>query len=267
MRSTSQPGWMDAAVALIASRSRRLIRFRTTAEPSARPVAMPNRVVSRPVRRNLAARSGWDRMVPRSWSAAKSWGLESVTTRDRNSARPGVRPSGAFDHEPGVRQGRVDRRWTSSGRGSRAPWRDGASWAGRSASSGLRGILSIRPRGLVDGDTTPGGTKRAVAPIGAGAFVVRGMIGPARNGCQTVRLQPAGACAHEGWRSLGERDRSCRPGPTSAREAARYDTPWGYRGIALRGPERGAIFRGPRPGNAALAVPLTAEHGATRAAP
>ena len=151
MRSTSQPGWMDGAVALIASRSRRLIRFRTTAEPSARPVAMPNRVVSRSVRRNLAARSGWDRMVPRSWSAAKSWGLESVTTRDRIWARSSVRPTGVFDREPGVRQGRVDRRWTSSGRGSRAPWRDGASWAGRSASSGLRGILSIRPRGLVEG--------------------------------------------------------------------------------------------------------------------
>ena len=65
----------------------------------------------------------------------------------RVGPRPSVRPSAAFDRVPVERPGLDGRRSTSSGRGSRVPWRDGASWAGRSASSGLSGILSIRPRG------------------------------------------------------------------------------------------------------------------------
>ena len=48
-----------------------------------------------------------------------------------------VRPSAASDREPAERRGYGDPLSSSSGRGSRAPWRDGASWAGRSASSGL----------------------------------------------------------------------------------------------------------------------------------
>src|SRR5215210_4882447 len=81
MMRTSQPGWNEGAITLSASRSRRLTRLRTTAPPSFRPVASPNRVVSRSVRRNRAARYVWDRLVPRAWNAAKSCGRESITSR------------------------------------------------------------------------------------------------------------------------------------------------------------------------------------------
>ena len=111
-----------------------------------RPVARPNRVVSRSVRRNRAARSGWDRMVPAP-GAPRSPAGERASRAAAVRAAPAVRPSGASDRGPGVRPGRGVRPSSSCGRGSRAPWRDGASWAGRSASSGLRAILSIRPRG------------------------------------------------------------------------------------------------------------------------
>ena len=89
--------------------------------------------------------------------AEKSCSRESITRRGR-CVRASLRPSGASDREPAVRRERGDRPSFSSGRGSRAPWRDGASWAGRSASSGLRVILSIRPRGLVS-CVTPRGTQ------------------------------------------------------------------------------------------------------------
>ena len=69
--STSQPGRSDGSSDRIASRSRRRTRFRTTAEPRARPVARPNRVIPSSVRMTRVARSGCDRIVPRSWSAAK----------------------------------------------------------------------------------------------------------------------------------------------------------------------------------------------------
>ena len=84
--STSQPGRSDGSSDRIASRSRRRTRFRTTAEPRARPVARPNRVIPSSVRRTRAARSGCDRIVPRSWSAAKSCGLESISSRGREAA-------------------------------------------------------------------------------------------------------------------------------------------------------------------------------------
>ena len=64
MIRTSQPGWNEGAIALSTSRSRRRTRLRTTAPPSFRPVARPNRVASRSVRRKRAVRSGWDRTVP-----------------------------------------------------------------------------------------------------------------------------------------------------------------------------------------------------------
>ena len=147
MMRTSQPGWNAGAIALSASRSRRRTRLRTTAPPSARPVDSPKRVVSRSVRRNRAVRSGWDRVVPPPWNAAKSCGRESITSRGVFVPRPIVRPSAAFGREHGAWPGPAGRRPTSSWRGSRAPWRGGASWADRSASSGLSGILSIRPRG------------------------------------------------------------------------------------------------------------------------
>jgi hypothetical protein len=81
MIRTSQPGWNEGAITLSASRRRRLTRFRTTAPPSLRPVDSPNRVVSRSVRRNRAEKRGWDRLVPAPWSAAKSCGRESITSR------------------------------------------------------------------------------------------------------------------------------------------------------------------------------------------
>jgi hypothetical protein len=167
MMRTSQPGWNEGAITLSASRSRRRTRLRTTAVPSRRPVARPIRVVSRSVRRNRAERIGWDREAPRSWIAAKSCGRESITRRGGRVPRSLVRPSGASDREPGAPPGRDGRRRSSSGRESRVPWRDDAFWAGRSASSGLRAILSIRPRGLVR--FAPRGTQTRHAPVGAAA--------------------------------------------------------------------------------------------------
>src|SRR6478672_5589553 len=149
MIRTSQPGWNEGAIALSPSRSRRRTRLRTTAPPSFRPVARPNRVVSRSVRRNRTVRSGWDRTVP-ACIAAKSCGRESITSRGVLVPRPVVRPSVAFDPEPAWQQRRGGRRPSASGRGSHAPSRDAASWADRSASSGLDAILSVGPR--VDSD-------------------------------------------------------------------------------------------------------------------
>jgi hypothetical protein len=176
--STSQPGRSVGSSDRIASRSRRRTRFRTTAEPRARPVARPNRVIPSSVRRTLVARSGCDRIDPRSWSARKSCGLESITSCGA-TPRPVVRPTGVFDRAPGVRPGRGVRPDFSCGRGSRVPWRGDASWAGRSASSGLCAILSIRPRGFVR-HRPQKARKRADRPMhGRGAFIVRRMIGRA----------------------------------------------------------------------------------------
>jgi hypothetical protein len=144
MMRTSQPGWNEGAIALSTSRSRRRTRLRTTAPPSFRPVDSPNRVVSRSVRRNRTEKSGWDRMVPAPWSAAKSCGRESITSRGGCLPRPSVRPSAASDREPAEPQSHDGHPTFASGRESRAPSRDGASWAGRSASSsGLCAILSV----------------------------------------------------------------------------------------------------------------------------
>lgn len=149
MISTSQPGRSAEPIALSASRSRRRTRFRTTADPSTRPVARPKRVAPRSVRRIRAASSGCDRYVPRSWIAAKSCGRESITSRGGFGPRSIVRPTGASDREPAALPERDVRPLTSCGLGSRAPWRGGASWAGESASSsGWRAILSIRPWGF-----------------------------------------------------------------------------------------------------------------------
>jgi hypothetical protein len=94
---------------------------------------------------------------------------------------------------------------TSSGRGSRVPWRGGASWAGRSASSSLRAILSIRPRGSVRRRPQKA-RKRADRPEpGRGAFNVRRMIGRARSQRQTRRrFRPVDwAVPTIGWRDPG----------------------------------------------------------------
>jgi hypothetical protein len=167
MMRTSQPGWNEGAIALSTSRRRRRTRFRTTAPPSLRPVDNPNRVVSRSVRRNLAEKSGWDRMAPAPCSAAKSCGRESITSRGGLLPRPSVRPSAASDREPAGLRSRDGRRRFASGREIRAPSRDGAFWAGRSASSsGLCEILSVPPR---VGNPTPRGTQTRLAPVSASA--------------------------------------------------------------------------------------------------
>jgi hypothetical protein len=180
---TSQPGWNEGAIALSTSRSRRRTRLRTTAPPSFRPVARPNRVVSRSVRRNRAVRSGWDRRVP-ARSAAKSCGRESITRRGGCTPRSLVRPSVASDLVPAERRRRGGHRASASARGSRAPSRDAASWAGRSASSGLCAILSAGPRV----DIRPRkATNAPCARLCDGAFVVRRMIRRAVSRRQTNR--------------------------------------------------------------------------------
>jgi hypothetical protein len=79
--------------------------------------------------------------------------------------RSSVRPSAASDREPAGLRSRDGRRRFASGREIRAPSRDGASWAGRSASSsGLCEILSVPPR--VD-NPTPRGTQTRLAPVSA----------------------------------------------------------------------------------------------------
>ncbi len=117
-----------------------------------------------------------------------------------------VRPSAAYDRGPVVLRPRVDRRESASGLGSHVPWRGVASWAGRSASSGLSGILSCRPRG--DLVSTPRGTQTRRAPDSARRVFVRRMIRPPSKGCQTSVLvgqrvsprpgaAPVGACIHQ----------------------------------------------------------------------
>src|SRR4051794_20440298 len=147
MMRTSQPGWNEGAITLSASRSRRRTRFRTTALPNRRPVEIPKRVAERSVRRNRAESRGWDLVVPFSWIAAKSCGRESITSRGERMPRSVVRRSAASGPELAVQPGSGVPQSSSCGRESRAPWHDGASWAGTSASSGGPAILSIRPRG------------------------------------------------------------------------------------------------------------------------
>ena len=64
MIRTSQPGWNEGAITLSASRSRRRIRFRTTAPPSLRPVENPKRVSSKSVRRIRTTSRGLDLTDP-----------------------------------------------------------------------------------------------------------------------------------------------------------------------------------------------------------
>ena len=143
MMSTSQPGWYEGAITLSASRIRRRTRLRTTAPPSRRPVDNPNLVSGRPVRRNRAWSRRWDRIDPSRCNASKSRGREIITSRGVRPPRPSVRPSAACVPVPGERRALGGPPSSSSGRGSRAPWRDAASSAGRSASSGKPAILSI----------------------------------------------------------------------------------------------------------------------------
>jgi hypothetical protein len=154
MIRTSQPGWNEGAITLSASRSRLRTRFRTTAPPSLRPVERPKRVSSRPVFLTRTTKRRLDLTVPSPCSAAKSSGLESITSRGGLWPRSVVRPSASCGRERGVRPTPGVPRWSSSGRESRVPWLGAASWADRSAS--LEGVfLSIRPRG----QDTPKGTR------------------------------------------------------------------------------------------------------------
>ena len=156
MIRTSQPGWYAGSIALSASRSLRRTRLRTTAVPSFRPVARPKRVDSRPVRRTRTESSGWDLTVPSRCSAAKSCGRVSITSRDRTGSRPLVRLSAACGRERAARPELAGHRSSSFEPGSRAPWRDVASWADRSASSGLRVILIQSASGTW---SSPGGNR------------------------------------------------------------------------------------------------------------
>jgi hypothetical protein len=140
-----------------------------------------------------------------------------------------------------VRQGCGGPRWSSSGRESRAPWRDGASWAGRSASSKLCAILSVRTRGSTILDpwrhaNAPGARERI------GAFVVRRMIGPAAPGCQTsdARLSSCRRCTVK----------IC-------------DTPQGYCEIRLPRLQGGAILCGPSAPGTLVGRPLGAFGGSS----
>jgi hypothetical protein len=146
MIRTSQPGWNEGAITLSASRNRLRTLFRTTAPPSFRPVDRPKRVASRLVFRIRTTRRGWDLTIPCPCSAAKSSGLESITSRGGLWPRSAVRPLASCGRERGVLPGPGVPRWSSFGRGSRVLCFGAASWAERSASSeGV--ILSIRPRG------------------------------------------------------------------------------------------------------------------------
>ena len=162
MIRTSQPGWNEGAIALSASRSLRRTRFRTTAPPSLRPVESPKRVSSRSFRRIRTTSRRLDLTDPCPCKAAKSSGLESITSRGELWPRSAVRPLASCGRGRDVQTARGVPRVSSSGRGSRALLRDAAFWAGRSVS--LDGeYLSIRPRG----QDTPKGTRTRLAPVSA----------------------------------------------------------------------------------------------------
>jgi hypothetical protein len=164
--------------------------------------------------------------------------LVSITSRGGLRPRPSVRPSAAFGPSLGESRGRDGPRSTSSGRGSRAPWHDAASWAGRSASSGCRAILSI---GLGAVGSTPRGTRTRRAPESAWRVVVRRMIRRAQRGCQTgervfraLRIRPGthpptlnrypmGVSANRRRIALQARSPRCYPSPAQRRRDARWD--------------------------------------------
>ena len=131
-----------------------------------------------------------------------------------------IRPSAASGRERGGRPGSVDHRSTSSGHESRVPWRGGASLAGRSASSRLRAILSMRPRGpppVVGRFPTPRGTRTRRAHESAWRVDVRESIWTPAIECQTSRC-----------------DRSALPC---------RDTPQGYSDSLVGGALRGRLAR------------------------
>ncbi len=226
MMRTSQPGWNEGAITLSASRSRRRTRFRATALPSARPVARPKRVVSSSVRRNRAESRLWERVVPASWIAAKSCGRESITSRGVTRPRSLVRPSVASDPEPAERQGCADPQSSSCGRGNRAPWRGGASWADRSASSGR----SCDP---LESDLGDGSLR---LPLEARRRARRPSGHVARRRPADDMASSEGVSNDEGaGRTPGRAHaRGVSRARRERRRASRTDTPGGYVRIALR---------------------------------
>ncbi len=208
MMRMSQPGWNDDAIARSSSRSRRRTRFRMTAPPRRLPVAKPNRVVARSLRTKRPTSRGCVLTTPPSASLAKSPGRESMTSRSGLWLRPSVRPTAACGPLRAARRARADRPASSSGRGTRALWRDAASSVETSACpSGLSVILSIslgrrmlRPLEA---------RKRAERPKARRRVFVPGMIGPAATGCQThagfaritirCRLAPHPAWVRQGF--------------------------------------------------------------------
>jgi hypothetical protein len=131
-----------------------------------------------------------------------------------------IRPSAASGLGRGGRPGSVDRRSFASGLESRVPWRGGASLAGRSASSRLRAILSMRPRGpplVVGRFPTPRGTRTRRAHESAWRVDVRESIWTPAIECQTSQC-----------------DRSALPS---------RDTPQGYSDSLVWGALRGRLAR------------------------
>ncbi len=84
----------------------------------------------------------------------------------RRVPRSVVRPSAASDPELAVQPGSGVPRSSSCGRESRAPWHDGASWAGTSASSG-RSCDPLDPTSGTVAPSSPRGTQTRPVPRGA----------------------------------------------------------------------------------------------------
>lgn len=134
-----------------------------------------------------------------------------------------IRPSAASGLGRGGRPGSVDRRSCASGLESRVPWRGGASLAGRSASSRLRVILSMRPRGpppVVGRFPTPRGTRTRRAHESAWRVDVRESIWTPAIECQTSRCDRSAVPCRDtpqeysdslGWGALRGRFARCYP--------------------------------------------------------
>ena len=150
----------------------------TTAEPRARLVARPNRVVPRSVRRTLAERR-CERIVPRSWSAEKSCGRVSISSRGRGP-RPAVRPTGACDREPGARPGCGVRPPSSCGRESRAP-----------GAVTLLGLVGLLHRACLGSSPSGPGVPSVVDPLKARKRADRPVHGRARSHVRRIRSRPS----------------------------------------------------------------------------
>ena len=129
---------------------------------------------------------------PRSRSRIAASRAPCSRAGDRGGPRQTVSFCGPW---PAGRRAPSDRPWTSCGRGSHAPSRDGASWAGRSASSRGVGSLAGSMWSVSDpvvGRPAPwedGGPVRSAARNGLARQSNRGMIGRSRMARQTRRCR------------------------------------------------------------------------------